>query len=57
MKFISEKIKKQSEQCSLCQAQFEIQLNNARLPEEKKEKIIRHILKYCPVCVKVDQKY
>jgi hypothetical protein len=56
MKYATQKIKKQTEQCSLCQAQFEIQLNNSRLSEERKERISQHILRYCPVCSLVNEK-
>jgi hypothetical protein len=50
------KFKQMGEQCSLCAAKFEIWLNNSRLSEERKERISEHLLSYCPVCGKVDQK-
>ena len=53
MKVIKEKIGKKSEQCSLCQTQFEIQLNNSKLSEERREKVAKHVLRYCPVCSKI----
>lgn len=53
MKYATQKIKKDSDQCSLCAAQFEIMLDNSRLSEEKREKIGQHLLNYCPACSRV----
>jgi hypothetical protein len=39
-------------QCVLCQADFQAWLENLNLPEERKEKISKHFLEYCPVCTK-----
>ena len=55
MKYATQKIKKDSEQCSLCAAEFEIMLDNSRLSEEKKEKMAKHLLIHCPVCSRVEE--
>jgi hypothetical protein len=56
MKYATQRIKKESEQCSLCSAKFEIWMDNSSISEERKEKISNHLLKYCPVCAKADGK-
>lgn len=56
MKNISKKIKETGRQCGVCEANFEIWLNNSRLPEERKEKIGERFLRYCPVCARIDEK-
>jgi hypothetical protein len=56
MEYATQKIEKESEQCSLCSAKFEIWLNDSRINEERKEKINKHLLKYCPVCAKANGK-
>lgn len=56
MKHNTKKIKKSSDQCSLCSAKFEIMLDNSKLNEERREKISQHILEYCPICSRVDEK-
>ena len=53
---IKKKVKETMMQCSLCSAQFEIGLNNSRMPEERKDKIKEHFLGYCPVCARLDEK-
>jgi len=54
MNKIKNKIKNIGQQCAVCSANFEIWMNNSKLPEEKREKINEHFLSYCPVCSKSD---
>jgi len=54
MNKIKNKTKQTGGQCAMCSANFEIWLNNSKLPEEKREKIGEHFLSYCPVCSKSD---
>lgn len=56
MKGVRKKLDEIGRQCSLCSAKFEIWLNNAKISDEKKEKIQRHFLSYCPACVRVDER-
>jgi uncharacterized protein with PIN domain len=56
MKYIKKKFKEMGNQCSLCAAKFEVWLNNSGVDEERREKISQHMLSYCPVCGKVDEK-
>ena len=53
MKYATQKIKKESGECSMCAAKFEIWLSNSRVSDEKKEKMSEHLLSYCPVCSRV----
>jgi hypothetical protein len=48
-----ENIKKQ---CGLCQAEFEVWLDNEKLSDERKEKISEKVLSYCPACSKACDK-
>jgi hypothetical protein len=50
MKRITKKSKNKNMQCTLCQANFQVWLNNLRANEERKEKIESHLLNYCPAC-------
>lgn len=50
MKNISKKSKEVENRCGVCEANFEIWLNNLRASDERKEKISEHLLSYCPVC-------
>lgn len=56
MKNVIKKIKKEGEQCSLCAAKLEIWVDNSKFSEERKEKINQHLLSYCPICARTDQK-
>jgi hypothetical protein len=56
MKNIKRKIKEAGKACIICAAKFEVWLDNARLNEERKEKISQHLLSYCPVCSRADGK-
>jgi len=50
------KTKGKNMQCILCQANFQVWLDNLNIKEERKEKISQHFLKYCPVCTKAGDK-
>lgn len=52
MKKVAKKTKSREVQCTLCQANFQVWLNNLKMNEERKEKIETHLLSYCPVCRK-----
>jgi uncharacterized protein with PIN domain len=56
MRNVTKKLKKEREQCILCAAKLEIWVDNSKISEERKEKISQHLLSYCPVCVRADQK-
>ena len=56
MKGATKKNKDAKKQCSLCEAGFEIWLNNSRFNEERRERVSQHILRYCPVCVRLGEK-
>ena len=49
---IRKKIENNKAECVLCQANFEVWLNNLKLSEERREKISQHLLSYCPVCTR-----
>ena len=53
---ISKKTEKKRTECILCQANFEVWLNNIKLPAEREEKLRQHFLGYCPICTKIDEK-
>jgi hypothetical protein len=53
MKNINKKAKDNQKKCGVCEAGFEIWLNNSNLAEERKEKISKHLLSYCPICAKI----
>lgn len=52
------KIRKKAEnkkmQCVLCQANFEVWLNNMSASPEREEQLRKHFLNYCPVCTRED---
>ncbi|MGA2417992.1 MAG: hypothetical protein ABSF55_02040 [Candidatus Staskawiczbacteria bacterium] len=56
LKYATKKIDDAKKQCGICAAGFEIWLNNSRFSEERREKVSQHLLKYCPVCVRVGEK-
>ena len=37
-------------QCGLCQAEFQVRLDNENLSDERKEKIGEKLSSYCPTC-------
>jgi len=45
---------KKSVQCMLCQANFDVWLDNEKMNPEKEEKTRQHLLSYCPVCSRAD---
>jgi len=54
------KIRKNKEnkdmQCVVCQANFDVWLDNLKLNPEREEKLREHLLSYCPVCTRKDDK-
>ena len=42
-------------QCTLCQANFEVWIDNLKLASEREEKLREHLLSYCPVCTRKDE--
>jgi hypothetical protein len=55
-KYMTLKSNGTSEQCSICSAKFEIWLSNARLSDEKRERISTKLTDYCPACKRADEK-
>jgi hypothetical protein len=39
-------------QCVLCQANFEVWIDNLKADEGKEEGLRQHLLSYCPACTK-----
>jgi hypothetical protein len=42
-------------QCVLCQANFEVWLDNLKPNPEREEILRKHFLGYCPICTKKDE--
>lgn len=42
-------------QCTLCQANFEVWLDNMKPSQDREESLRKHFLNYCPVCTKKDE--
>ena len=50
------KTEKNNMQCIVCQANFEVWLDNLKTYSEREEKLREHFLSYCPVCTRKDEK-
>jgi hypothetical protein len=46
------KINAESGQCGMCEAKFQVWLDNLKASDERKEKISDKLLSYCPVCLR-----
>jgi len=53
---IRKEIEKKNMQCIVCQANFEVWLDNLKASSEREEKLRQHLLSYCPVCTRKDEK-
>jgi len=45
---------KKNIQCALCQANFDVWLDNLKPGSEREEKLRGHLLSYCPACTRED---
>lgn len=54
MKFtkLGKNIGKKNMQCALCQANFEVWIDNLKADPEREEKMRERLLTYCPACAK-----
>jgi hypothetical protein len=50
MKTKTKKMENTKKQCGLCQAEFQVRLDNENLSDERKEKIGEKLSSYCPAC-------
>lgn len=42
--------------CALCQANFQVWVDNLKVNPEKEDALRKHFLSYCPVCTRKDEK-
>ena len=50
------RLKSDGLQCAICQANFEVWVDNQKFQENKEEGVRKHFLNYCPACEKADEK-